>query len=117
VDNARVLLLTYVISGLYSGLAAIVMMSRFNSAKADYGESYLLMTVLASVLGGTSAAGGSGTVLGLVIALIVLQVVSSGLNLLGVSNFLTIAIWGIILVGVMAINHFSEQVRLRRRVA
>jgi simple sugar transport system permease protein len=115
VNNARVLLMTYLISGLYSGLAAIVMMSRFNSAKADYGESYLLMTVLASVLGGTSAAGGSGTVLGLVIALIVLQVVSSGLNLLGVSNFLTLAIWGIILIGVMAINHFSEQIRQRRR--
>ena len=114
VNNARVLLMTYLISGLYSGLAAIVMMSRFNSAKADYGESYLLMTVLASVLGGTSAAGGSGTVLGLVIALIVLQVVSSGLNLLGVSNFLTLAIWGIILIGVMAINHFSEQIRQRR---
>ena len=114
VNNARVLLMTYLISGLYSGLAAIVMMSRFNSAKADYGESYLLMTVLASVLGGTSAAGGSGTVLGLVIALIVLQVVSSGLNLLGVSNFLTLAIWGVILIGVMAINHFSEQIRQRR---
>lgn len=117
VNNARVLLMTYLISGLYSGLAAIVMMSRFNSAKADYGESYLLMTVLASVLGGTSAAGGSGTVLGLVIALIVLQVVSSGLNLLGVSNFLTLAIWGVILIGVMAINHFSEQIRQRRRAA
>jgi simple sugar transport system permease protein len=116
INNARVLLMTYIISGLYSGLAAIVMMSRFNSAKADYGESYLLMTVLASVLGGTSAAGGSGTVLGLVIALIVLQVVSSGLNLLGVSNFLTLAIWGVILIGVMAVNHFSEQIRQRRRV-
>jgi simple sugar transport system permease protein len=117
VNNARVLLLTYLISGLYAGIAAIVMMSRFNSAKADYGESYLLMTVLASVLGGVSAAGGSGEVLGVVIALIILQFVSSGLNLLGVSNFLTIAIWGIILIAVMAVNHLSEQMRQKRQVA
>jgi simple sugar transport system permease protein len=115
VNNARVLLMTYLISGLYSGIAAIVMLSRFNSAKADYGESYLLMTVLASVLGGTSAAGGAGTIAGLVIALIVLQIISSGLNLVGVSNFLTIAIWGIILIGVMAVNYLGERHRQKRQ--
>jgi simple sugar transport system permease protein len=115
VNNAGVLLGTYLLSGLYSGLAALVMISRFNSAKADYGESYLLMTVLASVLGGTSAAGGFGKVSGLVLALIILQIVSSGLNLMRVSNFLTIAIWGIILIGVMAINYLSERYRQRRQ--
>ena len=117
VNNARVLLMTYLISGLYSGLAAIIMISRFNSAKADYGESYLLMTVLASVLGGTSAAGGFGKVTGLVIALIILQIVSSGLNLLRVSNFLTIAIWGVILIAVMVINYVSQQYQQRRQTA
>jgi simple sugar transport system permease protein len=113
VNNAGVLLKTYLISGLYSGIAAIIMISRFNSAKADYGQSYLLMTVLASVLGGTSAMGGFGRVSGLVMALIILQFVSSGLNLLGVSNFLTIAIWGIILILVMVVNYLSERYRER----
>ncbi len=115
INNTAVLIKTYLISGLYSGLAAIIMISRFNSAKADYGESYLLMTVLASVLGGTSAAGGFGKVSGLVIALIILQFVSSGLNLLRVSNFLTIAIWGIILILVMVINYLSEQYQMKRQ--
>ncbi|MEW5961097.1 MAG: ABC transporter permease, partial [Chloroflexota bacterium] len=117
VNNSGILLKTYLISGLYSGVAAIVMISRFNSAKADYGESYLLMTVLASVMGGTSAAGGFGKVSGLVIALIILQIVSSGLNLLRVSNFLTIAIWGVILILVMVINYLSEQYQQRRQTA
>ena len=71
------------------------------------------MTVLASVLGGTSAMGGFGRVSGLVMALIILQFVSSGLNLLGVSNFLTIAIWGIILILVMVVNYLSERYRER----
>jgi simple sugar transport system permease protein len=116
VNNARVLLRTYLISGLYSGIAAIIMIARFNSAKADYGESYLLMTVLASVLGGTSAAGGFGRVSGLVIALIILQFVSSGLNLLRVSAFLTIAIWGLILVSVMVVNDLSVRYQEKRRI-
>ncbi|MBC8447348.1 MAG: ABC transporter permease [Chloroflexi bacterium] len=115
VNNAAVLLKTYLISGLYSGIAAIIMISRFNSAKADYGESYLLMTVLAAVLGGTSAAGGFGKVSGLVIALIILQFVSSGLNLMRVSNFLTIAIWGMILILVMVVNTLTAKVQTKRQ--
>jgi len=115
VNNAKLLFKTYLISGLYSGVAAIIMISRFNSAKADYGESYLLMTILAAVLGGTSAAGGFGKISGLVMALIILQFISSGLNLLRVSNFLTLAIWGAILILVMVGNYLNEQYQLKRQ--
>ncbi|MBN1266523.1 MAG: ABC transporter permease [Anaerolineales bacterium] len=117
VNNRKVLLKTYLISGLFAGVAAIIMMSRFNSAKADYGESYLLMTVLASVLGGTSASGGFGKVSGLVISLVILQLVSNGLNLMQVNNFLTIAIWGIILIFVMIANYYSNRGPQKRRPA
>jgi simple sugar transport system permease protein len=117
INNRQVLLKTYLISGVYAGIAALIMMSRFNSAKADYGESYLLMTVLASVLGGTSAAGGFGKVSHLVIALVILQVVSNGLNLLRVNNFLTIAIWGIILILVMVANFLSKRYQQKRSAA
>ena len=117
IENRKVLLKTYLISGVYAGIAAIIMMSRFNSAKADYGESYLLMTVLAAVLGGTSAAGGFGKVSGLVIALVILQVVSNGLNLMRVNNFLTIAIWGIILILVMVAKYLSNKYQQKRWTA
>lgn len=115
VNNKSVLFQTYIISGIYSGLAAIVMISRFNSAKADYGESYLLLTVLAAVLGGVSAAGGFGKVSGLIISLIILQFISSGLNLMGISNFLTLALWGIVLIFVMIVKHLSENRAQKRR--
>jgi simple sugar transport system permease protein len=117
VDNRKVLMKTYLLSGLLCGVAALVMISRFNSAKADYGESYLLMTILAAVLGGTDAYGGFGKVSGLVIALIILQLVSSGLNLLGVSAFLTIAVWGAIIILVMGVNTLSSRHRIARRSA
>lgn len=108
VNNKAVLFRTYIISGIYSGVAAVIMISRFNSAKADYGESYLLLTVLAAVLGGVSAAGGFGKVSGLIISLVILQIISSGLNLMGISNFFTLALWGIVLIFVMVIKHLFE---------
>ena len=104
VNNRRVLMTAYTLSGVLCGIAGMIMISRFNSAKADYGESYLLITILAAVLGGTSASGGFGRVSGLVLSLMILQVISSGLNLLRVSTFLTIAMWGVTILVVMAIN-------------
>ncbi len=117
VNNRNVLLRTYLISGIFSGLAAVVMIARFNSAKADYGESYLLLTILASVLGGVSAAGGFGRVAGVVIALVILQLISSGLNMMGVNNFLTIALWGCILILVMVIKFVIDKRQERRMAA
>jgi ribose/xylose/arabinose/galactoside ABC-type transport system permease subunit len=54
---------------------------------------------------------------GLIIGLIILQVVSNGLNLLRVNNFLTIAIWGIILLLVMIANYYRNQYQQKRRTA
>jgi len=104
VDTKRVLLGVYVLSSLLAWIAALVMMARFNSANASYGESYLLVTILAAVLGGVDPFGGFGKVGGLVMALIVLQVISSAFNLLNFSPFLTVAIWGVLIVMVTAIG-------------
>jgi simple sugar transport system permease protein len=106
INNRRVLLKIYLLSSLLASIAGLVMMGRFNSVKADYGQSYLLITVLAAVLGGTSASGGFGKVLGVVLAVIMLQIIASGLNLLGVDPFFAIATWGAILLVVMTLNHF-----------
>ena len=83
VNTARVQIAVYILSALLGWGAALLMMAKFNSAKAGYGESYLLVTILASVLGGINPDGGFGRILGLVLALIVLQMLESGLNLLG----------------------------------
>jgi len=109
VNLCGVLMKSYILSGLLSGCAGLIMIARFNSAKSDYGASYLLVTVLASVLGGTSSTGGFGKVTGLVLSLIILQIVSSGLNLLQANAFLTRALWGIILILVMVVNHYSQK--------
>jgi ribose/xylose/arabinose/galactoside ABC-type transport system permease subunit len=103
VDTRAILLKLYVLSSLLAGVAAVVMLARFNSANAAYGESYLLITILAAVLGGVDPFGGFGKVSGLMLALVILQVISSAFNLLNISQFLTLAIWGGILIAVAAV--------------
>ena len=86
-------------------------MSRANSAKADYGSSYLLLAVLIAVLGGVNPYGGYGRVIGVVLAVLSMQFLSSGLNMLGVSNFARELIWGTLLIFVMIVNTRAAQVR------
>lgn len=105
VNTVRVQIAVYVVSALLGWVAAILMMAKFNSAKAGYGESYLLVTILASVLGGINPDGGAGRIIGLVLALIVLQMLESGLNLLGVSSHLTMALWGAVLILFIALQN------------
>lgn len=106
IDTRRVLIGVYAVSSLLCWLAAILMMARFNSASAGYAASYLLVTVLAAILGGVDPYGGFGRVSGLFVALLVLQVISSGLNLLGVNPQLTQASWGATLVVVLAVRRY-----------
>jgi simple sugar transport system permease protein len=94
----------YVVSSALCWVAAVVMMARFNSARAGYAESYLLITILAAVLGGVDPNGGFGKVLGLFLSLILLQIISTGFNLLGFSPHLTEALWGATMILAIAIT-------------
>lgn len=109
IDTRRALVKVYVLSSLLAAVGGIVMMARFNSANASYGESYLLVTILAAVLGGVSPSGGFGKVGGLVLALVILQLISTAFNLLNLSQFLTLAIWGGILIAVAAVARLRGQ--------
>ena len=107
IDAGRLLLRGYVVSGVFSAIAGLVVMSRANSAKADYGSSYLLLAVLIAVLGGVNPYGGYGRVIGVVLAVLSMQFLSSGLNMLQVSNFARELIWGALLIFVMLINTYD----------
>lgn len=115
INIKRVLMQVYVYSALMAGLAGVIMLSRYNSAKVDLGSSYLLQSVAAVVLGGTNIAGGSGKVFGTVIAVAILQVISSGLNILGVNRFIIDMITGAILIAVLTLNIISNRRESRRK--
>jgi simple sugar transport system permease protein len=107
VNNRRIILTTHVVTGILSATAGFVALARTNSANPEYGVSYILMTILIAVLGGVSVYGGHGKVSGVVLALIALQLLSTGFNMLlvrhGGSNFFRDFAWGALLLLVMTI--------------
>ncbi len=115
INNRRVILATHIFAGLLSAATGLVALARTNSANADYGTSYILMTLLIAVLGGVAVTGGFGKVLGVLLALVTLQFLSTGFNMLlvrfGGSNFFRDFAWGLLLLVVTAITAW----RLKRR--
>ncbi len=111
VHTKRTLTMIYTLSGLMCAIAGILMLTRFNSVRVGHGEALLLVTVLACFLGGVDPFGGFGRVVSVVIALIILQVLSSGLNLLGASQHLSTAVWGLFLIAVMVARFVTGKVR------
>jgi len=92
----------YGLAGLFSGLAAILLTARLNSAQPIAGMMYELDAIAATVIGGTSLLGGEGHVLGTLIGALIMAVLRNGLNLLGVSSFLQqVVIGSVIIVGVL----------------
>ncbi|WP_284757200.1 ABC transporter permease [Agrobacterium sp. fls2-241-TYG-188a] len=114
-NTRRILILVYTLSGMMCAVAGIIMMARFNSVRIGHGESYLLITVLAAFLGGINPFGGFGRVLPVFVALVVLQLLSSGLNLMGANQHLATALWGVLMIVVMAARTIASSYFLSRR--
>jgi simple sugar transport system permease protein len=108
IRSSRMILYSYAMTGLMAAIAGILLSGRTNSAKADFGSSYLLQAVLIAVLGGTNPAGGKGRVAGVLLALVALMLLSSGMQIMRVSNFMIDAVWGAFLVLVIAINYLRS---------
>ena len=107
----RALTTIYALSGVMSALAGMVMLTRFNSVRVGHGESLLLVTVLACFLGGVDPFGGFGRVAPVFLSLLILQSLSSGLNLLGANQHLSTAVWGLFLIAVMVARSGTPALR------
>jgi simple sugar transport system permease protein len=109
INNARVLVWTYVLSGLLGATAGMIFLARNNSAKTDYGSSCILQAILVAILGGINPMAGFGKISGLVLAILSFQFLSTGLNMLLVqysgSNFFKEFAWGALLLVVMVIDY------------
>lgn len=114
--DRKVIAWTYIISGLLSSLAGLIIASRTSAASPDFGNSYILLAIVVVVLGGINPMGGFGTVTGVVLATIVLQMVSSGFNALRFSQFFYLLAQGGVLVLVMILNTVLEKRRLNRSI-
>lgn len=107
INTRSTLMLTYIVSGMLAGIAGVLFISRNPSASADYGASYILLAIVIVVLGGTNPNGGFATVLGVVLAALTLQVVSSGFTALRLSAYEYAIAQGVILIAVMILDQVS----------
>lgn len=114
INNIKVTLITYCLSGTFGAITGLLIIASTNSAKADFGTSYILQTILVAVLGGVSVKGGFGKVAGIVIAVLILQFLSTGLNALKLGNFFKDFVWGFVLLFIMSFKELSLVVQEKR---
>lgn len=92
----RILVVVYALSGLFAGLAGMVLAGRLSSAGPQAGVTYELDAIAAVVIGGASLAGGTGKATGTLIGAILLATIRNGLNILNVSSF-----WQQVVIGLV----------------
>lgn len=100
----RTIVSAYVMSGLMAALAGIIMVSRVNSARVGFGETYLLQSLLVVVLAGFHPFGGKGRISNLLVAVTILQVLQSGFTIMSFSPFTKNLVWGGTLIFVVCVE-------------
>lgn len=111
ISNEKTIVITYIITGLLAGIASIIMISRVNSYRTDYGSAYLFAAILVTILGGVNPFGGNGSMIGTILALFILKFLDSGFNLMSFDPFLKKFIWGLMLILVLILNFYLNRRR------
>lgn len=104
INTVKIKFSVYVIMGVCSAIAGIILTSRVQTGNPAAGSGYELDAIAAAVIGGTSLSGGVGTVAGSVIGILLLGVLSNGLDLLAVSSYLQQIIKGLIIVAAVLLD-------------
>ncbi len=100
-----------IISALCSGLAGMLGVAHFGSAQQDEFDNYLLDSISAVVVGGTSLFGGQGGIGNTLVGLFVLGVLNNGLDHVNIDSFLKILIRGLILLAALIINVYAQRLK------
>ena len=109
-NNVKLTIINYAMIGLLSAVSGIVMLGRYNSAKADNGASYTMQAIMIAVMGGIDPAGGKGNIQGVCVAVLIIQMVSTWLNMFqNISNFYRQIIWGALLIIILIMNFYINK--------
>jgi ribose transport system permease protein len=108
----RVMFLTYVLAGATAAIAGIVLAGRLNSALPSAANGLELQVIAGIVIGGTSLAGGRGSIIGTFIGVVLIGVINVGLSLLGVNPFWTQFIQGGVIFAAVMLDVLSQRRKL-----
>jgi ribose transport system permease protein len=101
--------LVYALSGLFAGIAGIVMLSRTNSAQSTAGMGYEFDVITCVVLGGVSVSGGLGKMSNVVAGVLIIGVLTNGMVLLNVSTYMQMVVKGIVLALAVGFDSFQNK--------
>jgi D-xylose transport system permease protein len=114
INTRRTVMLTFVLMGVLVGISAAIQTARLNAAVTNLGVQNELDVIAAAVIGGTSFAGGVGTIAGAVLGAVIMQSLRSGMVLLNIDSPSQDIVVGVVLVTAVAID---STLRLGRRQA
>ncbi|MDR1978766.1 MAG: ABC transporter permease [Synergistaceae bacterium] len=116
IDVERIGFWVYGVIGLLAGMSGHIVISRVNSAKVGYGDAYQLQALLVCVIGGIHPQGGRGKTLGVVCAVILMQMLSSAFTILRFSPYAKKLIWGSMLIVMLGLEYLSAKQNVRREL-
>ena len=105
----RIKIISYMISGFFASIAGLLLISQLGSGRPEYGTGAELEVLTIVVLGGVAVGGGRGNLLGVFIALVIIQTISNGMVLIDVPVYLRMVVKGALLVLVIAIDAFRNR--------
>ena len=100
---------SYVLSGLASALAGVLLSSKLNSGSSVYGESTALTVISAVVVGGTSLAGGRGSIPKTAMGLLVFGILENSMNMLTINPYVQIVIKGFVIVTILCLDSYGRK--------
>lgn len=110
VQIAKVKMFAYIFCGIMCALAAVVLTSRVSAALPQAGTAYESDAIAAVVIGGTSLSGGKGRLWGTMIGVLLIGVITNGLDLLSVSSYIQQVVKGAIIIAAILFDRFTNKV-------
>jgi ribose/xylose/arabinose/galactoside ABC-type transport system permease subunit len=110
----RVKLSVFIISGLTAGIAALLALGYYGSASSGDGQGYELNVIAAAVVGGASLSGGKGSALGALLGALVIQMISTGIIILGIDQNYSQIIIGTVVILAVVLDQFNAWLAKRR---
>lgn len=105
----KIKILVWTISGMLAGFCGVVLAARLSSGQPSTGEGYETDAIAAAVLGGTSFFGGTGTMGGLIVGVLIIGVISNGLNLMHVNSYWQYVLKGIIIIAAVYFDMIKQK--------
>jgi ribose transport system permease protein len=113
----RVKLGVYLLSALAAGIAAVLSLGYYGAATSGDGQGYELNVIAAAVVGGASLSGGRGSALGVVLGALIIQMISSGIVILGIDQNYSQIIIGSVVIAAVVLDNFNTWLAKRRLTA